>query len=129
MTPGLTNSLDVVIPAYEITTTLEGETFVDIPGGFTAMEAGKPLVPLYDDTVDYPKGTSVQDVVMTSRSGLSTTTGLSLTNFMPAQSGCGCGCGSGAATTSPGWWPERDFDWSVQQSPAGTQTLSPAPPS
>jgi len=122
VTPGLTNSLHVVIPAYEITTTLEGETFVDIPGGFSVMEAGKPLVPLYDVTVDYPKGTSVQDVVMTSRSGLSTTTGLSLTNFMPAQSGCGCG--SGAATVSPGWWPERDFDWSVQESPAGTSTLN-----
>ena len=124
VTPGLTASLPVVIPAYEITTTLEGETFVDIPGGFTVMEAGKPLVPLYDVNVEYPKGTSVQDVVMTNRSGLTTTTGLSITNFMPAVSGCGCARGCAAAMASPGWWPERDFDWSVQESPAGTSTLS-----
>jgi hypothetical protein len=124
VTPGLTASLPVTIPAYEITTTLEGKTFVDIPGGFTVMEADKPLVPLYDVSVEYPKGTSVQDVVMTSRAGLTTTTGLSLTNFSLAESGCGCGCVSGAATASPGWWPERDFDWSIQESPAGTQTLN-----
>jgi uncharacterized repeat protein (TIGR01451 family) len=119
---GPVSSLDVVVPAYEITTTVEGETFVEIPGGFAVMAPGKPLVPLYDVIVEYPKGTSVQDVVMTSRSGLSTTTGLNVPSFAPAESGCGCGCTT-AAIASTGWWPESDFDWSIEESPVGTSTL------
>jgi uncharacterized repeat protein (TIGR01451 family) len=122
VTAGSVSSLDVAVPAYEITTTVEGETFVEIPGGFTVMASGKPLVPLYDVTVEYPKGTSVQDVIMTSRSGLSTTTGLNIPSFMPAESGCGCGCTT-VATASTKRWPESDFDWSIEKSTEGTSTL------
>jgi hypothetical protein len=123
VTVGPAGSLGVTIPAYEITTTVEGETFVEIPGGFTVMAPGKPLVPLYDVTVDYPPGTSVQDVTLTSRSGLTTTTGLNIPSFTPAQAGCGGNCTTAATAASPGWWPESDFDWAVEQTAEGTSTL------
>jgi hypothetical protein len=115
------SAIDVVVPSYEITTTAMGD-YASIPGGFKILEPGKPMVPLYSTSVPYPKGTRVQAVTLTDRSGLSETTGISLTTFVPTPAGLSA-FGATEAGTDAGWWPEEPFTWSVDEVPDGSSEL------
>ncbi len=115
------SSIDVVVPSYEVTTTAMGD-YVSIPGGFKMLEPGKPMVPLYSTSVPYPKGTRVQDVILTDRSGLSESTGISLTTFVPTPAGLSA-VGATGAGTDAGWWPDETFTWSVDEVPDGSSEL------
>ena len=113
-------SLDVTIPDYAVTSTSDGD-FPQIPGGTTVLEVGRPLVPSYAITLSYPTGTRVQGVAMGSRSGLASATGLNIPNFVPQVSGT-----AAAPPPLPGaaeWFPEKAFDWDLQENPDGGSTL------
>jgi len=117
-------SVDVVVPDYEVTTTIESEHHVRIPGGDMLLEEEKPLVPIFYTEVEYAQGYRVQDVLLTDRSGLTTTTGLVIpVALMTVDS-------TAAVPSSPisdgeEWWPEPEqvFDWSIRENPDGSSTL------
>jgi len=116
------SSPEVTVPDYEVTTE-EGEDYVDIPGGFTMFTPSKPLVPVYDVYLDYPKGYSVQDVILTDRSSLTTTTGLNIPDFTPAIAGEEDSAANQTSQSSD-WWPEKDFDWGIEKNYDGTSTIA-----
>lgn len=119
-------SVNVVVPDYEVTTTVESGHRVRIPGegGGMLQELGKPLVPVFYTEVEYAQGYRVQDVVLTARSGLTTATGLSITATNMATD---TGAAVFVAPDDDGeaWWPELEqvYDWSIQDNPDGSSTL------
>ncbi len=115
-------ALEVTIPDYEITT-LEGEDFVDIPGQPTTFAPGEPMVPVYDVHLEYPKGYSVQDVILIGRSGLTTTTGLNIPDFTPEIAGEE-DLAVEQTSQSSDWWPEKDFDWGIEKNYDGSSTIA-----
>ena len=70
--------MDVVVPDLLVTNTLAGGHNVRIPGGGQLLEPGKPQVPDYLVQIDVAAGERVQDVVLTSRSGLMIPSGLAI---------------------------------------------------
>jgi hypothetical protein len=119
-------SVNVVVPDYEVTTTVESEHLVRIPGeaGGLLLEEGKPIVPVFYEEIDYAPGYRVQDVALTARSGLTTATGLDIAVTSVAT--------DSTATAPPAslsddgaWWPalEQVFDWSVRENSDGSSTL------
>jgi len=66
----------VSIPDYTVTT-IGNLDYVEIPEGeILITEEGRPMVPYYTKSIDYPKGYRVQEVVLKERAGLETATGL-----------------------------------------------------
>ena len=117
--------VSIVVPDYEVTSTLEGEHRVHIPdGGGMLLEEGKPAVPVFYTEIEYAPGYRVQDVVLTARSGLTTATGLviSTTTMIskPVSAAPSLSTNSGEE-----WWPELDqvYDWTIQDHPDGSSTL------
>jgi len=112
-------ALDVTIPDYYVTT-IEGQDYAEIPGGDVLLELGKPVVPGYNFSVDYPEGYKVQDVRLTSRSGLVTATDLNIPNAADEWDEASIRSYTGEGD---GWWPEDAFTWSVVENPDGCTTL------
>jgi len=101
-----------------VVTKVAGYDHVSIPGGLVYMlEEGRPQVPYLVKTIDYPAGVTVQDVVMESRSGLTTTTGLRLPIVILDDT----------RTQDPapvqGIWPKQAFSWRFTRNNDGTGTL------
>jgi uncharacterized repeat protein (TIGR01451 family) len=121
---GPITTVDVVIPDLVVTGTLAGGHHVRIPGGGMLLEPGKPQVPDYLVQIDYAPGERVQDVVLTSRSGLMITSGLVIST---AGFGIDPAAVVGPAAPEAGaeWWPEldRDFEWWLRDHPDGSSTL------
>jgi hypothetical protein len=111
------SAIDINIPAYTVTT-IGNLDYVEIPGGETLMaEEGRPQVPYYTKSVNYPQGYRVQGLTLKERSGLQTATGLRLapvTLSVPPES---------TLATKGGWYPEEDFNWKVWDNPDGSTTL------
>jgi hypothetical protein len=110
-------SIDVTVPTY-VVNKVGGYDHVTIPGGLVFMlEEGRPRVPYLVKTFDYPSGTVVQDVVMESRSGLTTMTGLRLPIVILDD----------VRTQDPapvmGIWPRQAFSWHFTRNNDGTGTL------
>jgi hypothetical protein len=118
---GPITSLEVVVPDYEITTTLGITDHVTIPGGGILLEPDQPVVPFYTVDVDYPSGYRVQDVILTGRSGLTTTTGLYLPGWTIAWDWATSGVSP--LDSGDGWWPEETFEWSIRENVDGSSTL------
>jgi hypothetical protein len=112
--------LSVVVPAYQVTSAGD-EDHVEIPGGTTLFDLGKPVVPIYAVETDIPAGYQVQDVILTSRTGLGTGTGL---NLPIAALVWDSSSRSTAAESEAGWWPEETYDWEVWQNLDGSSTLT-----
>lgn len=113
--------IDVVVPDYEVT--LNGDVHeVDIPGGDLLLDPGDYRIPIYRETLTYPPGYEIQDVLMTERSAMSTDTGLNLplNEALIAPPAGGVSASSGGAA---GWTPEAQYDWEVMEDPDGTVTL------
>ena len=73
-----TTTITISIPDYRVTTE-NGIDYVDLPGGETLIaEEGRPQVPYFIKSIDYPKGKKVQNVLLKERSGLRTESGLKL---------------------------------------------------
>lgn len=77
---GGTSSLHVEIPAYQVTQG-DGYDWVDIPNGDILAIEGQPRIPYYTIVQEYPSGTRVSDVSLTTRGGKTTATGLNLPPF------------------------------------------------
>jgi len=112
-------ALDVTIPDYYVTT-IEGHDYAEIPGGDVLLDLGKPVVPGYSVSVDYPEGYEVEDVRLTRRSGLVTTTGLNIPNAVDEWDEASMRQHTGEGG---GWWPEQTFTWTVVENPDGCTTL------
>ena len=118
---------DYRVPMYEVAT-IDGSHQVEIPGGLNIIAPGHYAVPYWTESITYRAGTVVQDVALTDRSGLTVTTGLSLSLTTmdrtcsrrevraPAVRG-------GAADA---WYPdlENTHDWSVREGEDGSVLLT-----
>ena len=113
----LPSSVEVSIPEYTVTTRANVD-YVEIPGGEILLaEEGRPRVPYYTTSIDYPNGYQVQDVILKDRSGLMMTTGLRLSVVVIGpypESG---------VEMKKGWYPEEDYKWKVWENPDGSTTL------
>lgn len=120
-------SVSVVVPAYEVTSTLAGGHLARIPGeaGGALLEEGKPIVPVFYEEIAYAPGYRVQDVLLTARAGLTTATGLSLTVTSVATDSMVTASPASPGADGETWWPALDqvFDWSVRENPDGSSTL------
>jgi len=113
----LPSSLEISIPDYTVTT-VGGRDYVEIPGGeILLVEEGRPIVPYYATSIDYPEGYRVQDVTLEERSGLVTTTGLSLPVVVIGS------YPESEVEIKKGWYPEEEYEWRVWENPDGSTTL------
>ena len=117
-----TSSLEINIPDYEVTSS-NGLDTARIPGGLMLLEKGLPMVPIYVVTQDYPKGYRVQDVVLAARSGMVTATGLNLPLVGDDPTSVGENSLAQTTRSAPGWYPEKDFAWEIDEHADGTTTL------
>ena len=110
------SSLEISIPDYTVTT-MGSLDYVGIPDGEILLaEEGRPRVPYYATSIDYPKGYKVQDVILEERSGLITTTGLELPVVV-------IGPPSELLEVKKGWYPEEEYKWKAWDNPDGSTTL------
>lgn len=113
-------NVEVEIPTYE-TYKMDGWDYADIPGGKALLVEGKPRVPYYSLSIDYPSGYRVQDVVMKEKSGMETAVGLNLsivTNFPESSPES-----SSPPSEEEEWYPEEDYRWEVLMNSDGSSTL------
>ena len=111
------SSLELVIPDYKVTT-IGNLDYVEIPEGeILIAEEGRPRVPYYVKSIDYPKGYRVQDVILKERSGLVTVTGLRLPVVILSQSP------KAPVEMKQGWYPEEEYNWRLWENPDGSTTL------
>ncbi len=112
--------VEITVPDYVVTPSLdaEGVSELEIPDGQLLMvEEGRPLVPYYAKSIDYPKGQMVQAVTLSDKSGAETQTGLKL----PVVS-----LDSNESTTPEmiqEKYPAVDFTWKLWTNPDGGSTL------
>ncbi|MHC4738242.1 MAG: C25 family cysteine peptidase, partial [Planctomycetota bacterium] len=118
---GPVSTLPLTIPAY-VVDDVNGIDYVTIPEGSKLLVSQKPEVPSFSVDVSFPAGYRVQNVTMTSRSGLSTASGLDLP-LVEATIGGAVTAASGDQSPDDQWWPDRDFDWTVIEEPNGLTTL------
>jgi hypothetical protein len=110
-------SLEIIIPDYTVTTTGNLD-YVEIPEGEVLVaEEGRPRVPYYIKSIDYPEGYRVQDVILTERSGLVTATGLRLPVVILSQ------YPESPVEMKEGWYPEEEYDWRLWENLDGSTTL------
>ncbi len=100
-----TATVRVNVPDYQVSRQA-GLDEVSIPGGqLLATEPGRPIVPYYTGRFEYPAGTRIQDVELTSRQGLRTDSGLRL----PAVSEDTIAVDF--EEMIPGAYPKQEFTW------------------
>ncbi len=116
---GPVSSVLVSIPAFEVLSTAAGDV-VSIPGGTVLAEPGHPEVPAWPVKIDFPAGFRVQHVTLTSTEYQSGT-GLSLIEVQPEADGM---IYSGPMLRDPDGWPDREYDWTVDDNPDGSTTLT-----
>lgn len=110
-------TLEITIPDYVVTTS-GGVHYAEIPGGeILLFEEGRPRVPYYVTSIDYPEGWRVQDVTLEERSGLTTTTGLRLPVVILSDKP------ASQVEMIGGWYPEEDFDWRLWDNGDGSTKL------
>jgi len=114
------SSLNVTMPDYVVSSS-HGIDDVQIPGGAQLIQPGRPVVPFYVASLDYPSGYAIRGVTLTNRSGLMTTTGLSLPlGNMALAAGSAA---SAAVSSEAPWYPQDDYGWSTFENADGSSTL------
>ena len=110
-------SLEIIIPDYTVTTTGNLD-YVEIPGGqILVEEEGRPTVPYYTKSVNYPEGYRVQDVILKERSGLVMATGLRLPVVVLNQ------YPESPVEMEAGWYPEEEYKWRLWENLDRSTTL------
>jgi chitodextrinase len=110
------SSIDITIPEYVVST--RGFChYVDIPGGQILNIEGKPRIPYYTISVNYPRGYRVQHVILKERSGLTTITGLNIPTVRHMSSN------NQASSKTKSWYPEKDFEWRIWDNPDASTDL------
>jgi hypothetical protein len=100
-------SLEIVIPDYKITS-YHGIDYVEIPGGdILSGEEGRPEVPYYHISIEYPVGYRVQNVILSGKSGLITDIGLQLPTVIFNEY-------SESVEMKGDWYPEVDYKWRIE---------------
>lgn len=113
-----TNTVVVDIPACQVETQADVDQ-VAFPGGRTLVaEEGRPQVPYWLHTVEYPEGEVVRSVILVERSGRETLSGLDLPTVLHEDDP------EVPAGMKPGWYPEEIFLWRVVDHGDGRSTLS-----
>jgi hypothetical protein len=115
--------LQISLPGFTVDT-VEGQDYVEIPGGSWLFEDGSYLVPVVNIERDIPAGSWVQNVVLSSRGAITTTTNLVLPRLMSTPFCEGCS-GDPLPPAPSGWTPGLDqhFTWRVEQKPGGGSRL------
>ena len=115
-TPSVTpSSIEIQIPEYTINRIYD-EDYVEIPGGSDYFEIGKPLIPSYKVSFDYPKGIQIQDVNLVQKTNPVTISGLNVPESvltLPEGEITALVIQTGDSE----WWPDRDYEWTVIQNP------------
>jgi hypothetical protein len=114
------SSLKVSIPQYVVKTSY-GQDCAEIPGQAELLETNKPIVPLYTKAIEVPAGYKIQNVVMTEKGGMSTDM-LNIPLYEEKEASQVQTTESGAPE-GEGWWPQREFDWTVIGGPNDTSIL------
>lgn len=118
-------ALQVNVPDY-VVEHIDGYDRVSIPGGMLRLEPGRYEVPYWQATVDYPKGTRVSTVTLTSLATPVITTGLHLitTTYQMDCEGCAELPPPPLADTAS-WVPPLDpkYEWSTDVNADGSTTL------
>lgn len=115
----LTSSIEVAIPDYKVSS-IGKLNFVEIPSGEILLtEEGRPRVPYYIKSINYPKGIKIQNVILKDRTNLNTTKGLKLTLIRPNPL-----YKSPIKEIKEGWYPLENYQWKVWENPNGSTTLS-----
>lgn len=112
----------VLIPGYEVTQ-VEGMDYVEIPGGSTLFEVGKPLLPYYQVFYNYPAGYQIQNVFLTGVSQPTAITGLKIPSLDSVPLAGSVSSLAVSNTSVTGWYPYEAFEWTVFESP-DTTTLA-----
>lgn len=107
--------IEVSIPDYEVKRE-NGEDHVEIPGGFEYFEIDMPLVPSYKVSRSYPKGYQIQDVQLVERAEPVNISGLNIPDSILTLPGADIEILS-SRYDSTEWWPDHDFEWTVNQNP------------
>jgi hypothetical protein len=109
--------LEIVISDYTVNTTGNVD-YVEIPEGeILVEEEGRPMVPYYIESIDYPEGHRVQNVILKERCGLVTATGLRLPVVVLNQ------YPESPVEMKEGWYPEDEYDWRLWENVDGSTTL------
>jgi len=111
-------AVSISVPEYVVTPSGTTDS-VEIPGGSILLsEEGRPRVPIFTRSVQYEAGYRVQEVTLAARSGLKTATGIRLppVNLAPGP--------SEPVAMTPGWYPQKGFDWHVTANPDGSSQLA-----
>jgi len=113
--PSATSYLEVKIPEYEVNR-INGEDYVEIPGGSDYFEIGMPLVPCYKVSMSYPIGYQIQDVNLVCKANPINLTGLNIPESILTLPG-NLKIASPTQSSVTEWWPDRNYEWTVIQSP------------
>ena len=119
--PESQTSFNIVIPDFEVSVTVENEDRVRIPGGDMIIEEGRPLLPYYTVSFDYPLGQRVQDVLLTARSGMTAATGLNIP--VATDENDLLTIGNYPSGNDDAWWPDGAYAWEIIENADGTSTL------
>jgi hypothetical protein len=109
------SSIEVKIPEYEVNR-INGEDYVEIPGGFDFFEIGMPLVPCYKVSIRYPKGYRIQDVNLIHKTNPINVSGLNIPESiltLPGREMRVLSTQSGEIE----WWPDRNYEWTIIHNP------------
>ncbi len=118
-------TLQVNVPDY-VVEHVDGYDRVSLPGGMLRLEPGRYEVPYWQVTVDYPKGTRVSTVTLTSLATPVITTGLHLitTTYQMDCEGC-AELPPPPLMDTASWVPPLDpkYEWSIDVNTDGSTTL------
>lgn len=110
-------SLEITIPDYTVNTTGNVD-YAEIPEGeILVEEEGRPRVPYYIESIDYPEGYRVQNVILKERFGLLMATGLRLPVVVLNQ------YPESPVEMEAGWYPEEEYEWRLWENLDGSTTL------
>jgi len=111
------SSVEINIPDYTMKKIGNLDHVKIADGELLLAEEGRPQVPYYSKSINYPKGYRIQNVILKKRAGLKKTTGLKLPvvvhDFDFAS----------YPKMKQGWYPEKDFEWRIWDNPDASTDL------
>lgn len=108
--------IEVEIPNYEVSF-YKGFDYVEIPGGeILSSEEGRPRIPYYIRSIEYPKRCQVQNVTLSERSGLMTDMGLELPVIVNNPN-------IEFIEMKGDWYPHDNYNWRVEENDDESTTL------
>lgn len=118
---GPSDNLTVEIPQFTVNK-IRNEDYIKIADGHWLLVEGHPVVPYYTVDFKYPAGKRIQNVVLKNRLEEYKIRGLQLPVAVEAWDNPD----SVSEKMAPaGWWPQKTFDWKVQNDPvSGITTLT-----